>query len=155
MYHRYSKISSKKPLFLHTPGVEVNRVSTQFRTGSQLLIGEPDHVVNFDVTAWANSAGASITGQQLWRMVLFTNTQIDGKGQTGAESQVIFVGGGANTPLSAGQNMRINNVEAHLNLQQLTCEQVCIHLLHYPPPPITGCIKQWCVQMLWMSDIAV
>ncbi|XP_072050093.1 uncharacterized protein [Amphiura filiformis] len=104
-------------------GVEVTRVGYTINSGRELLIGEAAHSVNFDLTAIANSAGASIIGNDLWRVVLFTNTQIDGKGQIGAQSDAILVNGDEDRALIAGQQLLITNAQAQLNLQQLTCEQ--------------------------------
>ena len=93
-------------------------------SGSQLLIGEPSHNVVFDLYAWANAAGASISGENLWRVSLFTNTQIDGMGQTGAEGIAVLTTDDRNQDFIAGQQLRITNARAQLNLQQLTCQQV-------------------------------
>ena len=106
-------------------GVEVTRVSTNFLSGAQLLIGEASHTVNFDFYAWANAAGASISGENLWRVVLYTNTQIDGMGMMGTEATAVLTVDDRNREFIAGQQLRILNAQAILNLQQLTCEQVC------------------------------
>ncbi len=107
--------------------MEVTRVSSTINAGSILLIGESAHQVTFNLNAWAHALGASISGTNLWRVVLFTNTQIDGKGQIGAQSDAILFNGDESRSLLAGQQLFITSAQAQLNLQQLSCEQVSVN----------------------------
>ncbi|XP_071484961.1 cadherin-23-like [Diadema antillarum] len=112
-------------------GVLINSVGYTVTSGQPLQASTANNLLTLNLQAASLASGASVSGQNLWQVDIFTNTRSDGLGTTRLTQSAIIPFGGANTALTAGNTLNLVGLQANFDLTAFQCADipfVCVRL---------------------------
>ncbi|XP_022080540.1 uncharacterized protein LOC110973761 [Acanthaster planci] len=118
-------------------GVEITDVVATILSGEPVNTETTNNILTFNVQVSSAVAGASVSGTNLWQVIIFSDTQLNGQGLTVIQMQAVLPGNTASTFLQAGVDMILRNIQVTLDLTQISCNQIpyiCVRLLKSSNP---------------------
>ncbi|XP_038061188.1 uncharacterized protein LOC119731947 isoform X4 [Patiria miniata] len=118
-------------------GVEITDVVATIVSGEPVNTETTSNNLVFNVQVSSSPSGASVSGSNLWQVIVFSDTQLNGQGQTVIQAQATLPGNTASTFLQAGVDMVLRSVQVNLDLTQISCNQIpyiCVRFLKATNP---------------------
>ncbi|XP_002737754.1 uncharacterized protein LOC100372485 [Saccoglossus kowalevskii] len=122
-------------------GVEITDTELIVKSGTSIVERSGNHSVTFDVLLSSNPAAASISGDRLWEMYVYlSDVEFDDTHSFAATYPVLS--SVEDTDLTAGVTLALLGIEAFLDIDSLTCDQmryICVTVFkgRYSSPEYT------------------
>ena len=102
-------------MFIHKPssfpGVYISGMTLNPTVNRQLLYGNRNHELTFNLRIQADSPSASISGSNLWQLVIFASNQLNGLGPRRGQAVVTLTQSQLNAALTEGGQINFNNLQ--------------------------------------------
>ncbi|XP_030835681.1 cadherin-23 isoform X4 [Strongylocentrotus purpuratus] len=115
-------------------GVTINSVFASINGGFPVTSGQTN-LITFDFTANASPASASINGNNLWQIQVYTSPTNNGNPSDSTSQQLATLGTQAGLDLVGGGSLEFTNIQGQLDLTNVECTQntyVCFDLQANP-----------------------
>ena len=117
---------------IFSTGVRILNTGIIWKSQNALREGFSSQNIQFDVYLESDPAGGSVTGINLWRVLLFGNMNSDGSGARIREQEIPIVEPNSRRSVLAGVRTTLSDLTTTVDMLGLKCEEtpyICIEVL--------------------------